>query len=53
MIAAALENHCYDRTVGEQKRIEELRRGVREGEALGTLADGFAMHKKKTLSNRL
>ena len=52
-IAAALENHCYDRTVGEQKRIEELRRGVREGEALGTLADSFAMHKKKTLSNRL
>lgn len=52
-IAAALENHCYDRTVGEQKRIEELRRGVREGESLGILADGFAVHNKKTLSNHI
>ena len=52
-IASVLEERCYDRTVDEQKRIDELRRGVREEEALGTVADGFAVHKKKTLSNHM
>lgn len=49
-IAAALENRCYDRTVGEQKRIEELRRGVREGEALGTVLDQLKSFKTKSQS---
>lgn len=49
-IAAVLENHCYDRTVGEQKRIEELRREVREGEALGTVLDQLKSFKTKSQS---
>lgn len=52
-IASVLEECRYNRMVDEQKRIEELRRGVKEGEAMGTLADDFTVHKKKTLSNHM